>query len=61
MKRLLRPREGRVLGGVAAGLANYLNIDVTVVRIIWIFLFIPGGFPGLIPYLIFWLAMPSES
>lgn len=60
-KRLVRPRQGRVLAGVAAGLANYFNIDVTVVRIIWIFLLIPGGFPGVLPYIILWVAIPSEN
>ncbi len=61
IKRLVRPREGRVLGGVALGLANYFNIDVTVVRIIWILLLLPGGFPGLLPYIILWIAIPSEK
>lgn len=60
-KRLVRPKKGRVLGGVALAIANYLNIDVTVVRLIWAFLFIPGGFPGLIPYLIMWIIVPSEE
>lgn len=61
IKRLMRPREGRVLGGVALGLANYFSIDVTVVRIIWILLLLPGGFPGLLPYIILWVAIPSEK
>jgi len=60
-KRLFRPKVGRVIGGVAMGLANYLEVDVTVVRIIWLLLLLPGGLPGLIPYLLFWFAMPSES
>jgi len=60
MKRLTRPTKGKVLGGVAAGMANYLGIDVTVVRIIWVMLLIPGGLPGILPYLIFWVVMPSE-
>jgi phage shock protein C len=60
-KRLIRPQQGRVVGGVAAGLANYFNIDVTLVRIVWLLLLIPGGLPGLLPYVIFWVAMPSEA
>jgi phage shock protein C len=59
-KILLRPRQGRVIGGVCLALANYLNIDVTVVRIIAVLLLLPGGLPGLVPYLILWLLIPSE-
>jgi phage shock protein C len=60
-KKLVRPRQGRMVGGVAIGLANYLGIDVTIVRLIWVFLIIPGGAPGLIPYLIMWVVMPEEG
>ena len=60
-KKLIRPKKGRVIGGVALGLANYLNIDVTVIRIIWVFLLIPGGLPGLLPYIILWILVPSED
>ncbi|MBW7955489.1 PspC domain-containing protein [Patescibacteria group bacterium] len=61
MKRLVRPKKGRQVGGVALAIANYLNIDVTIVRIVWIFLLIPGGLPGLLPYLILWIAIPEEE
>jgi phage shock protein C len=60
-KRLVRPKKGRVIAGVALGLANYFNVDVTIVRIVWVFLFIPGGMPGLVPYVILWILMPSEK
>jgi phage shock protein C len=61
MKKLRRPKEGRIIGGVAIGLANYFGIDVVLVRLIWVFLALPGGFPGVIPYLICWLVIPSEE
>jgi phage shock protein C len=61
MKKLRRPREGRIIGGVAIGLANYFGIDVLLVRLIWVFLALPGGLPGLIPYLISWLVIPRED
>jgi phage shock protein C len=60
-KRLVRPRKGRKVAGVALAFANYFNIDVTLVRLIWVFLFIPGGLPGLIPYLICWIVIPPEE
>lgn len=60
-KRLIRPKEGRVIAGVAMGLANYFKIDVVIVRIVWVILLIPGGLPGIIPYLLFWIITPSEK
>ena len=59
-RRLIRPREGRMIGGVAAGIANYFGIDVTIVRVIWALLLLPGGLPGFIPYVVLWIIMPAE-
>jgi phage shock protein C len=61
MKKLVRPKNGRVLVGVCRAFANYFNIDVTLIRIIWIILLLPGGLPGLIPYLLCWLIIPEEN
>jgi phage shock protein C len=61
MKRLERPIKGRVIAGVAAGLANYFNVNVILVRLVWVILFLPGGAPGLLPYLICWIVIPSEK
>ena len=61
MNRLIRPRQGRIIAGVAAGIAHYFNIPVFLVRIIWVLLLLPGGLPGVIPYLILWLVIPSEE
>lgn len=61
MKRIVRPKQGRMIGGVAAAFANYLDIDVTLVRIIWILLLLPGGLPGLLPYIICWILIPAET
>ncbi len=60
-KELVRPRKGRVVAGVAKGLADYFGVSVVLVRLIWIVLLFPGGLPGLLPYLILWLVMPSED
>jgi len=49
-----------MIGGVAAALANYFGIDVTIVRLIWVLLLLPGGLPGLVPYIIMWIITPSE-
>lgn len=60
-KRLLRPRKGRWVGGVALGLANYFNLPVPFIRLIWILLLLPGGLPGLLPYILLWTLLPSEK
>jgi phage shock protein C len=61
MKRLVRPKEGRRIAGVAAAFANYFNVDVTLVRIIWVILLLPGGLPGFLPYIICWIMIPAET
>ncbi len=61
MKKLIRPLKGRKLAGVAAAFANYFEIDVTLIRVILVLTLIPGGFPGLIIYLLCWLVIPSEE
>jgi phage shock protein PspC (stress-responsive transcriptional regulator) len=56
-KRLLRPREERLLAGVCAGLAARFGIDVAWVRLAFIFAaFVPGG---LLLYLALWISMPA--
>lgn len=59
MKRLYRKRTDRMLAGVCAGLADYLNIDPTIVRIIFIVL-VFAGLGGVLVYLILWLITPEE-
>lgn len=59
-RKLVRPKQGRLIAGVAVGLARYFGIDVRLVRLIWIILFLPGGFPGFLPYILLWLLVPSE-
>ena len=49
-----------MLGGVASGIARYLSVDVTVVRIIFAVLAIMGG-AGIPLYLAGWLLIPEEG
>ena len=53
-KRLTRSRTDRKIAGVCGGLAQYLNIDPTLVRIIFLII---GG--GLLIYLIIWICAPE--
>lgn len=57
-RRLVRPRGGRVITGVCAGLAKRFNLSTTAVRVIFLLL-IPLPGPILIIYLALWLIMPN--
>lgn len=59
-RRLYRSRHNRIIAGVAGGMAEYFNIDPTLVRLVWFLLFLPGGLPGLIPYIACWIIIPRE-
>lgn len=58
-KRLVRPRQGRKIAGVCLGVAEYFDIDVTVVRLVWLLASFMTGI-GLISYPIAWIVMPEE-
>ena len=57
-KKLTRS-SNKVIAGVCGGVANYFNMDPTIVRIIWVLCVILGGF-GILAYLIMWLVMPKQ-
>lgn len=57
--RLVRPREGRMLGGVCAGVARYLSIDVSLIRILWAATFFVAC-SGPIAYVLCWIIIPEE-
>lgn len=59
VKRWVKSQKNRTICGVCGGLAEYLDLDPTVMRIIWILLAVFGGC-GLLLYLIFALVMPNE-
>jgi phage shock protein C len=59
-RQLCRPASDRMLAGVAAGVARYLDVDVTIVRILFTVLAVLGG-AGVPIYLAGWLLIPEES
>ncbi len=59
-KKLTRSLNDRMLAGVCAGLADYLGMDPTVIRLIFVLLFFVSG-PGiLLAYLIMMMIVPEE-
>ncbi len=57
---LYRSRHHHIIAGVAGGLAERFNVPVWLMRLIWIILLLPGGIPGLVPYLVLWIVIPLE-
>ena len=60
IKKLTRPRNGRMLGGVCAGISQYLGIDPTVVRIICVLLSIGTIGLALLVYLVLCFVIPES-
>jgi len=58
--KLTRPREGRRIAGVCAGVARYLDLDVTLVRVVWVLLVIFPPVPGILVYIVCWIVMPQD-
>jgi phage shock protein PspC (stress-responsive transcriptional regulator) len=58
-KRLYKDQQHKMIGGVCAGLAEYFNIDVTLVRVLFFAtLILKGG--GLVIYIILWICLPKK-
>ena len=58
-KRLYRIKEDKMIAGVCSGLAEYFDIDPTIVRLAWLVaVFCAGG--GLIAYIIAYIVIPKE-
>ncbi len=58
-KKLALSRRNKKIAGVCGGFAEYLEVDATLVRLVWLMLAFFGGW-GLIGYLIAWIIMPEE-
>lgn len=59
-RRLYRSRTDTILGGLAAGVANYLNADPALVRIGWAILIPLTGGAALLAYIVGWIVVPEE-
>jgi len=59
-KRLMRSND-RVIAGVCSGIAEYLDLDPTMVRLAYAFLTICTCFSGVIFYIVCWIVMPEKN
>jgi len=58
MKKLYRSANNRILGGICGGIGEFLDVDPTIIRLIWIIFAFSGV--GLILYFIAWLIIPRN-
>ena len=59
LKRLYRSKKERMIAGVCGGIAEYFNLDPTLIRLIWIAFTFAGG-AGLLAYMIAWIIVPEN-
>jgi len=57
-RKLYRSRSQRMIAGVCGGLADYFNIDATLVRVLFLLLAVFGG-TGLVIYIVMWVIVPD--
>ena len=61
MDKKLKRSRNQMVAGVCAGIAEYFDMDPTLVRVIYVLLtFFSAGFPGILLYIILWAIMPQN-
>lgn len=61
MEKKLRRSKDQMIAGVCAGIAEYMGLDATLVRVGYVLLSIlSAGFPGTLLYIILWIVMPKN-
>jgi phage shock protein C len=58
-KKLYRSQKDRMIAGVAGGVAEYFNVDPTLIRLAFVLLLLWGG-GGILLYIIMWIVVPEE-
>jgi phage shock protein PspC (stress-responsive transcriptional regulator) len=61
MKRLYRSKKDRILGGVCVGLGEHLDVDPTVIRLIWAVVSVLSIGTGIIIYILAWIIIPEDD
>lgn len=61
VRRLQRSKEDRKVAGVCGGLGEYFGLDPVLFRLGFVLTALPGGIPGVILYLVFWLVIPEQE
>ena len=61
MQRLYLSKKERILGGVCAGLGEHLDVDPTVIRLIWAVVTLISFGTGIIVYIVAWIIIPEDD
>ncbi len=59
-KKLYRSLENRMIAGVCGGIAEYMDLDPTIVRLAWVVMVFGLGF-GVLAYIIAWIIVPERT
>ena len=59
-RRLVRPMKDKKIAGVCAGFAQYFDVDVVLMRVIWLVAALSAGV-GFIAYIVAWIVMPRDE
>lgn len=57
---LRRSKQDRVIAGVCGGLGRFFGIDPIWFRLAFVIAALPGGVPGILPYIVCWIIIPKE-
>ncbi|MGC9333368.1 MAG: PspC domain-containing protein [Anaerolineae bacterium] len=60
-KRLRRSRSDRWIAGICGGLGKFFGLSPFWFRLLFFILLLPGGAPGLLPYVLLWIIIPLEE
>jgi phage shock protein C len=53
-------RQNGIVAGICGGLGEFFGISAWWFRLLFLFLMLPGGLPGVVPYLALWIIIPSK-
>jgi phage shock protein C len=59
-QRLVRPKQGRKIAGVCLAFAEYFDLDVTLIRVVWAIATVLTIPLGLLAYIVAWIIIPEE-
>jgi phage shock protein PspC (stress-responsive transcriptional regulator) len=60
MNRLYRSRKERILGGVCGGLGEHIDVDPSIIRLVWVIVSLVSLGIGIIVYLVAWIIIPES-
>jgi phage shock protein PspC (stress-responsive transcriptional regulator) len=61
MKRLYRSRKEQMLGGICGGLGEHLDVDPSIIRLVWLVVTLLSLGTGIIVYLAAWIIIPQSN